>query len=120
MIYTTYFAKVKSLPTGVIPVSICMRPPNGWRGEQMKSLAPDWGLINMWKDHLLSEAEFREQYYKEVLAKKDPDAVVAAIHKKTGGRDFALVCYEKTGDVCHRHYIADWLSEAGYPVKEFV
>ena len=27
----------------------------------------------------------------------------------TGGQDFALVCYEKPGDHCHRHLVAEWL-----------
>lgn len=30
----------------------------------------------------------------------------------------ALVCYEKSGDFCHRHIVADWLNQAGYDVKE--
>ena len=31
-----------------------------------------------------------------------------------------LLCYEKSGDFCHRHILADWLEENfGYKVKEY-
>ena len=36
-----------------------------------------------------------------------------------GTEDIALVCYEKPGDFCHRHLVADWLNEAGYQCEEY-
>ena len=32
--------------------------------------------------------------------------------------DFALVCYEKPSDFCHRHLVADWLNKNGYDCEE--
>jgi uncharacterized protein (DUF488 family) len=29
-----------------------------------------------------------------------------------------LLCYEKSGDFCHRHLVAEWLRRYGYEVKE--
>ncbi len=31
-----------------------------------------------------------------------------------------LLCYEKTGDFCHRHLVAEWLREAKFDVEEIV
>lgn len=36
MIYTTYFANVKNLPSDVVPISICLNAPDGWDGIQYK------------------------------------------------------------------------------------
>ena len=35
--------------------------------------------------------------------------VLKDLSELSGGNDIALVCYEKPGDNCHRHLIADWL-----------
>lgn len=31
----------------------------------------------------------------------------------------ALVCYEKPSDFCHRHLVAQWLSQNGFKCKEW-
>ena len=36
MIYTTYFAKLKSLPKDIVPISICGMAPNSYNGLQYK------------------------------------------------------------------------------------
>ena len=38
-IYTSYFAKLKSLPEGIIPISICGKAPSWYKGAQFKILA---------------------------------------------------------------------------------
>jgi len=32
-----------------------------------------------------------------------------AIEKASGGKDIVLCCYEKTGEFCHRHVLAELL-----------
>ena len=42
--------------------------------------------------------------------------------KKTKNKcdNMILLCYEKSGDFCHRHVLADWLEENfGYRVEEY-
>ena len=39
VIYTSYFAKLKSLPDNIIPISICGKVPNWYTGLQYKKLA---------------------------------------------------------------------------------
>ena len=41
-IYTSYFAKLKSLPEGIIPISICGKAPSWYEGAQFKVLAPKY------------------------------------------------------------------------------
>lgn len=38
MIYTSYFANVKSLPSEVIPIAICGGVPEWWCGLQYRKL----------------------------------------------------------------------------------
>ena len=38
----------------------------------------------------------------------------------TGGGDFALVRYESPNKFCHRHLVANWLTENGYASREYV
>ena len=38
----------------------------------------------------------------------------------TSEHDCVLLCYEKPGDFCHRHILANWLEENfGFKVEEF-
>ena len=50
MIYTSYFAKLKELEkNNIIPISICARSPDWYRGLQYKKLAPKYGFFMEWK-----------------------------------------------------------------------
>lgn len=40
MIYTTYFAKLKSLPKDIVPISICGKAPIWYSGIQYKKTCP--------------------------------------------------------------------------------
>ena len=42
MFYTTYFAKLRSLPEDIIPVAICAKPPIGFKGYTFRQLAPKY------------------------------------------------------------------------------
>ena len=48
-----------------------------------------------------------------------PISVVSDLKTLAGDKDIALVCYEKPGDFCHRHLVAQWLRDAGYSVEEW-
>lgn len=125
MIYTTYFAKLKSLPKSIIPISICGKAPDWYDGLQYKKLAPKYDFFMKWKETHDNDY-YIEHFQKEVLDFLDPFDVVREIEDKiTDGRiivspiNFALVCYEKPSDFCHRHLVADWLNANGIECKEF-
>lgn len=120
MIYTTYFAKLKSLPQNVMPISICGKAPNWYDGLQYKKLAPKYGFFMKWKETHDNDY-YIEHFNKEVLSQLDPVEVVRELYRVSNyAENIALVCYEKPSDFCHRHLVADWLNKNGHKCKEFV
>ena len=123
MIYTTYFAKLKKLPKDVIPISICAKPPAGYQGPSYRALAPKYDFYSQWK--LNKDNDYFTCCYNErVLKELNPARVVAELYAQVGKApcdgDIALVCYEKSADFCHRHLVAGWLRNNGYPCKELL
>lgn len=121
MIYTTYFAKLKSLPKNVIPISVSAKTPEWYRGAKLKTLAPKYSFFSKWKETHDNDYYIRH-YNAEVLAGLNPHRLVNALslYLPDPSCHIALVCYEKPGTFCHRHLIAKWLQNAGYPCEEFV
>ena len=125
MIYTSYFAKLKSLPKNIIPISICGKAPDWYKGLQYKKLAPKYDFFMEWKKNHDNDY-YIEHFQKEVLDLLDPFDVICEIEDKIrDGRiilspiNFALICYEKPLDFCHRHLVADWLNKNGIECKEW-
>lgn len=48
-IYTSYFAKLKYLPNNIVPISICAKTPEWYKGLQYKKLAPTYYFFMEWK-----------------------------------------------------------------------
>jgi uncharacterized protein (DUF488 family) len=118
LIYTTYFAKLKSLPKEIIPFSICGKAPAGYRGFQYKKLAPKYDFFMEWKR--TGDNDYYIKCFKEqVLDRLDANEVVSEMIDPHSGVDIALVCYEKPADFCHRHLVADWLRDNGYRCEEY-
>lgn len=126
MIYTTYFAKLKSLPKDIIPISICGKAPAGYKGLEFKKLAPKYDFFKKWKE-TGDNAFYIENFLAQVLAKQNPDETVKELYAlaysatESGQvvKDIALVCYEKPTDFCHRHLVSTWLFNAGWACEEY-
>lgn len=122
MIYTTYFAKLRRLPPNIIPISICGKAPDGYKGLQYKKLAPKYDFFVQYKEDGNKE-HYVKCYAERVTGVLNAKEVVAELYEKLSeedkGKDIALVCYEKPDDFCHRHLVADWLNENGYECKEY-
>lgn len=132
MIYTSYFAKLKSLPDNVIPISICGKAPNWYKGLQYKKLAPKYDFFMKWKENHDNEYYikcFNEQVLEKLNATdviKELDNLLLSV---TTAIDYdidpikvpriALICYEKPSDFCHRHLVADWLNKNGIKCEEW-
>lgn len=114
-IYTSYFANIKNLEKeDIIPISIARYSPKWFLGKRYTYAAPT--------SFMLSSQCSREQYlsmYKDILRKLNPEYLVNAIRYMSRGKDVALCCYEKPEEFCHRHLLAEWLTQNGYEVKEF-
>lgn len=109
MVYTTYFAKIKTLPKNIQPISIALWPPRGWVGVSYPKLAPTKSILLQYKQNP-SQKIYAERYRKEVLDKLDPQEVVRELKELAGGQDVALVCFERSGQFCHRNLVRTWLA----------
>lgn len=45
LIYTSYFAQVKNLPSDIVPISIAAKQVPGWRYPVYKALAPTYNIF---------------------------------------------------------------------------
>ncbi len=114
-IYTSYFAKVKEIEKrGIMPINIALYPPRFFFGKSIRYVAPSRSIL---KD-TRSDEEYIRRYKAEILANLDVKRLVADLEALSGGKDVALLCYEKPGDLCHRHLLADYMNERGYDVRE--
>lgn len=123
-IYTSYFAKIKKMkehfPYGLCVVSIAQKDPGPeFSANSCKKLAPPWYVLKAYKENGDKEQYIRD-YKRLVLDNIDPHKVYEAFKQRAGYGDIVLVCYEKSGDFCHRHIIAQWLRDAGYEAEEWV
>ena len=121
MIYTSYFAKLRKLPENIIPISICGKAPDWYKGLQYKKLAPKYDFFMEWKKN--HDNDYYIKCFKEqVTDKLDADNIIDDIGFLTGydqTKNICLICYEKPTDFCHRHLVAKWPSENGYPCEEW-
>jgi len=103
---TSYYAKSGSNPNAV---GISRGVPKWYQGKIYKPLAPPWELVKV-----TDEVLFRDIYHKRVLSKLNPQQVMAAL-----GENAVMLCWEKTGEFCHRRLVAEWLEKAlGISVPE--
>ncbi len=123
MIYTSYFAKLKSLPEHIVPISICGKAPDWYKGLQYKKLAPKYDFFMEWKKNhdndyyikCFNEQVLDKLYFLDVVSDLINLTMVDGIEPE----NIALICYEKPGDFCHRHLVADWLNQNGCECKEW-
>ena len=116
--FTTFYSNVKNLPGEIVPISIAGKCPDGWSGLEFKVLAPKKAFFMEWKRNG-DNGFYIQHFHDEVLSRLDPDAVWNRLLELSGGRPFALCCYEKPGDFCHRHLVSEWLREAGHEIDEW-
>lgn len=112
MIYTGYFAKTKFyIEQGLQVVSIAGKAPDFYKGPKYPSLAPSYNMFMDWKKGKIDNMEYTE-LFKKHLDTLDKEAVKRFL--SSFGKDVILLCYEKPGDFCHRHIVADWIENELY------
>lgn len=121
MIYTSYFAKLKSLPDNMVPISICGKAPDWYKGLQYKKLAPKYDFFIRWKETHDNDYYikcFKEQVLDKLSAVDVINELNSLLPNCASSCDIVLICYEKPSDFCHRHLVADWLNKNGYLCEE--
>lgn len=118
MIYTSYFAKLKSLSDNIVPISICAKAPSWYSGLQYKKLAPKYDFFMKWKENHDNDY-YIKCFNEQVLDKLDPVKVYWELCNLAQSDEICLICYEKPADFCHRHLVADWLRNRGFDIEEY-
>lgn len=114
-IYTSYFANLKEVERAhLVPINIALWPPRFYRGKSLSCVAPTRSILKDTK----SDEEYISRYKNEILLHLDVKRLLHDIEQLTEGKDAALLCYEKPGELCHRHLLAEFMNERGCDVKE--
>ena len=88
----------------------------GFTGKSIPQLAPKRKFWEIWHNNIGKIPEeqnnryYIEEYYKQVLSQIDIEEVLK------DEKDPILLCYEKEGQFCHRHVLAEFI-ELTYGVK---
>jgi len=98
---TSYYSKYK----GEHGISIAGKCPVWYRGREYKKLAPKYWFFIKYKDDG-DKKYYTEQYYNEVLNKLNAKEIYEEL-----GKDSVLLCWEKSGEFCHRRLVAEWLEK---------
>lgn len=118
-IYTSYYAKCRKIPHTIVRISIAGKAPTGYRGIEYKVLAPKKEFFMKWKENH-DNNYYIKCFSEQVLSHLSPVDVYNKLKGLSCGHDIVLICYERSGDFCHRHLVADWLSKnLGIEVKEW-
>lgn len=119
-IYTSYFANLRNLPDSLCPISICGKAPDWYTGIQYKVLAPKYSFFKVFKE-THDENYYIEHFENEVLGTLlSPQEVLTTLIERANGKIPCLICYEKPGEFCHRHLVAEWLqNNCNIKVEEF-
>ena len=106
----SYFAKSNNNPNAV---SIACFKPHWFKGKEYKKLAPTIGILERYK-YTGNTKKYVEEYKKQILDNLDPKQVYEEL-----GENAVLLCFEKSGQFCHRNLVANWFKEKlGIEVKE--
>ena len=117
MIHTSYFAKEQHIKNaGMVPIAITAKVPDWYEGLVYDKLAPTIDILMEYK-RTGDRDRYIERYKAEVLDKLDPYRVwwelkeITGIHYAEDKQGICLMCYEKPDSFCHRHLVAEWLTE---------
>lgn len=116
IIYTSYFGNSRKLAAANIkPICVAVGKPKFFFGPQMLDVAPTRYMIGS----ACSQVEYI-RLYKGILSRLNAFEVVEQIKSLSEGKDVALCCYEKPSDFCHRHMLAEWITQnTSIQIKEF-
>lgn len=103
----------------LVPIAISRSVPRWFAGKSALWLAPSSGLLHRYKNQGLSHEDYTLTYKKELLDRQDAHEVANRLFDMAGeGKTPVLFCYEKAGDFCHRHLLAEWFEAHGIPCHE--
>ena len=108
MIYTSYFSNYRNFPEDSYVIGVTRMPPADI--ENCADLAPSAALLRQYKNKEIDEFIFSIKYLEELQQLDKEKYVIYLRNLEQIYKNIILCCYEKTGDFCHRHILADWLN----------
>ena len=109
MIYTSYFAQLKNIPDNIVPITICGKAPDWYKGIQYKKLAPKYDFFVKWKQNN-DNNYYIKCFIEQVLSKLNAKDVEQELYKLSNNKDVVFICYEKPENFCHRHIVSAWFN----------
>ncbi|MBM7836484.1 DUF488 family protein [Clostridium sardiniense] len=87
--------------------------------ELLQGLAPTNTLLNTYKNGLITENQFRNEFIDYLSINIDSIKDLNEVKKcLDNGTNVLLLYYESKNKFCHRHIIVEIFDEAGYNIKE--
>lgn len=110
-IYTSYFGNYRNFPANCVAISITQFPPKGWKGLELKSLAPSVEKLMEFKYKEIDEFMFSQHFLNQLRKDWNFKARIITLLKHLDQEygNVILCCYERPNEFCHRHIVADWL-----------
>ena len=89
----------------------------------LSEIVPDWDtIVDPYKKGLIDQEEYRKRYIKQLNHSKRTILFwLQLIENRASKHDKEIIflCFEKSGDFCHRHILAEWIEEqTGETVEE--
>lgn len=119
MIFTSYFSLTKKLiEAGYEPISISRFPPKFFDGKKALGLAPSEYILKRYKNKEIDEEQYTKEYIEYLESRRDK--IIEYLTKLSlSERKVVFLCYEKSGDFCHRRILADWFNKnTGFSCEE--
>lgn len=112
MILTSYFSNWRKFPENTKTISVSRFPPKWAKfDEQLNELAPSSNLLMRYKNNEINEEDYEREYLIQ-LSQLNVFDIAAKIQGSV------LLCFEKSGEFCHRNLIRKWLKENGIESQE--
>lgn len=123
-LYISYFAKLRKLPSNILPLSTAVYKPKWYDGLSIRELSPykikEVECINC--DHAHHETCSFLKQYREYLETLDFDEVYHKLNtvSELTNMDLCLLVYEVTSNPCsERGPLVDWFKTHGVEITEF-
>ena len=114
-IYTSYFANMKKLDKEKYTfISISLYPPKWYEGKVYKKVAPSNEILMDWKNGKKDEearSHYERMYSFKILRKLNAKDILKDLEELSEGKDIVLLCFEKSGDFCHRYLLSKFLEK---------
>lgn len=114
ILYTSYISKISKLDAqGILPVAIVNYLPRNLHVMNLSYLSPPAQTLAKYKK-IKDSKVFTMEYAKYLNTLNINEVLnhIESIMTNHDNKTIALVCYEKSGDFCHRHILAEWIEQS--------